>query len=167
MSDDAAREQTDTETGAAAVPGLRVPFSANTHAPFTLRSLAFAVAVKLTLDLIFVGALAVYAHAVAFDSSYDGALERADARGISGWVSNSARPGAPFEVQLYVDGHFAGAFVADTAAQGPGERLGFDFKTEPLPRGEHEARVYVVHTSRADTRRTLQQIGKPLRFVSE
>ncbi|MDT7687475.1 MAG: hypothetical protein QOE46_234 [Acidobacteriota bacterium] len=166
MSDAAAREQTDTETGAA-VPGLRVPFSATTQSPSVRRSLAVAVFAKLTLDLIFVGVLAVYAHAVAFNASCDGALDHADAQGVSGWVSDSAHPGASVEVQLYVDGNFAGAGLADTAAQGSAtkERLGFDFKPEPLRPGEHEARVYAVHTSRGDTRRTLQQIGNPLRFV--
>jgi hypothetical protein len=167
MSDAAAREQTDTETGAA-VPGLRVPFSASAHAASSPRSLLFAVLAKLTLDLIFVGALAVYAHTVSFHATYDGSLEHADARGVSGWVLDGARPGSPVEVQLYVDGRFAGAGIADRSVQGsaPNQRLGFDFKLEPLPTGEHEARVYAVHTSRGGARRTLQQIGDTLRFVS-
>jgi len=40
------------------------------------------------------------------------------------------------------------------------------FKSPPLPNGEHEAQVYAVHVS-GHARRTLQLIGKPLRFHIE
>lgn len=173
MSDAAAREQIDTETGATA-PGLRVPFSARAHARAASRRLATAVAAKLALDLLFVCALAVYAHAFDFRAAYVGSLEHADARGARGWVVDGEHPGAAVEVQLYVDGRFAGAGMADLPRQdfsaggsAPDGRRGFDFRLEPLPRGEHEARVYAVRASRGGARRTLQQVGAPLRFVSD
>jgi hypothetical protein len=173
MRDAAAREQTDTETEAGG-PGLRVPFSAHALAPATRRRLARVIFVKLTLDLLFVGALAVYTHAVAFPPSLSGTLDYADGRSVRGWAVDRARPGLAVEVQLYVDGRFAAAGTAneprpDVSAKGlaPDERHGFVFKLEPTLVGAHEARVYAVHASRDDARRTLQQIGSPLRFVEK
>jgi hypothetical protein len=175
MRDAAARAQTDTETGDAE-PRLRVPFSAHASAlaPATRRRLANVVFVKLTLDLLFVGALAVYAHAVAFHPSFSGTLDYADGQSVRGWAVDRARPASPVEVQLYLDGRFAAAGFADeprpdVSAKGfaPDERHGFVFKLEPPLAGEHEARVYAVHASRAGERRTLQQIGSPLRFVEK
>jgi hypothetical protein len=175
MRDAAAREQMDTETEATA-PGLRVPFSAHAAAlsASTRRRLATVIVAKLTLDLLFVGVLAVYAHAVAFHPSFSGALDYADGRSVLGWAVDRARPSAAVEVQLYVDGHFAAAGLAneprpDVSKKGfaPDERHGFIFKLEPPLYGEHEARVYAVHASRGDTRRTLQQIGSPLHFFEK
>jgi hypothetical protein len=183
MTDAAEREQMDaemnTETGAEG-PGLRVPFSA--HAPDATsahvlnttarRRLATVVVAKLTLDLLFVGALAVYTHAVAFHPAFSGTLDYADGRSVRGWVVDRAQPDAAVEVQLYVDGRFVAAGFADeprpdVSAKGfaPDERHGFVFKLEPALYGEHEARVYAVHASGGGARRTLQQIGSPLRFV--
>jgi hypothetical protein len=170
MSDDAPREQTNTETDAEG-HGLRVPFSAPAKSRMTpaRRALAAAVAAKLTLDLLFVCALAVYSQAVSFRADFVGALEYADGRVARGWVSDNARPGSAVELQLYVDGHFAAAGVADIpSAEGSATndgRRGFEFGLVQLPPGEHEARVYAVRTSRGGARRTLRQIGDPLRFV--
>jgi hypothetical protein len=44
---------------------------------------------------------------------------------------------------------------------------GFVFPTPKLSSGEHEARVYAVHSNGAGSRRTLQLIGKPFRFRVE
>jgi hypothetical protein len=173
MSDAAPRDQTDTET----VPfrlGLRVPFSAPTKSLFVgaksraRRTLVAAVAVKLTLDLLFVCALALYTQAVSFRADFDGALEYADGRAARGWVADNARPGAAVEVQLYVDGRFAAAGVADRPTDethASGGRRGFDLSFAQLPPGEHEARVYAVRAGRGGARITLRQVGGPLRFV--
>lgn len=173
MSDAAALEQTDTETEGREA-GLRVPFPAPPPAlaPAARKRLTTLLLSKLTLDLLFVGALAVYAHSAAFHPFFSGSLDSADSSSVRGWVVDRARAGEAVEVQLYLDGRFvADAFAdgprPDVSAKGyaPDERHGFVFALGPLPAGTHEARVYAVHASRADSRRTLQQIGAAYRFT--
>jgi hypothetical protein len=172
MSDAQAFEQTDTETEGRA-PGLRVPFLAPAAqlAPAARRRLVTLLFAKLTLDLLFVGALAVYAHAVAFHPFFSGSLDSADGESVRGWVVDRARPGAPVEVQLYVDGKFVADALADQPrpdvsekGYAPDERHGFVFIFQHDLYGEHQVRVYAVASSRGGTRRTLQQIGGPLNF---
>ena len=172
MRDAAAFEQTDAETGGRGA-GLRVPFPApaSSPAPAARRRLQTLLLAKLTLDLLFVAALAVYAHAVAFHPFFSGSLDSADGREVRGWVVDRAQPDRVVEVQLYVDGRFAAAGLADqprpdVAEKGyaPDERHGFVFRLEPELYGEHQVRIYAVHSSRGGTRRTLQQIGRPLNF---
>jgi len=180
MSEAAAFGQSDTET-VGAEPGLRVPFS--THAAAARDSqeeararvrrarLTRLLLAKLTLDILFVAALAVYTHAVAFRPFYSGSLDYADGRSVRGWVVDRSEPRRPVEVQLYIDGRFVAAGFADRPrpdvsekGYAPDERHGFAFDFERPLYGEHEARVYAVHASRGDTRRTLQQVGSPLNF---
>ncbi|MDQ3743933.1 MAG: hypothetical protein M3444_06105 [Acidobacteriota bacterium] len=172
MSDAAALGQTDTET-VGREASLRVPFPAQVPAPGTAarRRLATLLLAKLTLDLLFVAALAVYAHSVSFHPFFTGSLDNADASSVRGWVVDRGRAGEAVEVQLYVDGQFVADSLADqprpdVSARGfaPDERHGYVFVLAPLPAGEHEARVYAVHASRGDSRRTLQQIGAAYRF---
>jgi hypothetical protein len=163
MSDAHAREPTDAEAETDA-PGLRVPFPAR-------RRLALAVGVKLTLDLLFVCALALYAYADTFRNTFDGALERADARGVSGWAVDESRPSAAVEVQLFVDGRFVAAGLADrprpdvdSGRVSKDAGRGFAFEFDPPLEGAHEARVYAVRAGRGGTRLTLQLIGAPRAF---
>ncbi|HYH87073.1 MAG TPA: hypothetical protein VEX60_16595 [Pyrinomonadaceae bacterium] len=173
MRDAAALEHENTETEGAG-PGLRVPFSAPAGglAHAARRRLTTLVITKLTLDLFFVAGLAVYSHAVAFNPFFTGTLDHADGRSVRGWVVDRARPDEAVEVHLYIDNRFVAAGVAneprpDVKEKGfaEDERHGFVFNLEPELYGEHQARVYAVHTSRGGTRRTLQQIGKPLNFA--
>ncbi|HEX8556871.1 MAG TPA: hypothetical protein VF668_02150 [Pyrinomonadaceae bacterium] len=178
MSDAAEREQTNTETEADA-PGLRVPFSegggalASAGGARPARAwLARLVACKLALDLLFVGAFALYTHAGAFRGGFDGALEHADVRGARGWVVDLERPGAAVEVQLFVDGRFAASTVAEELRSDTPEgtphgagRRGFTFDFGGGLRGEHEARVYAVRESRGGARRTLHEVGGRLRLA--
>ena len=180
MNDAAARERKDTETEAEG-HGLRVPFSedaaararseSETPPPAARRRLARLVAAKLLLDLLFVGAFALYAHSNNFRPTFNGALEHADGRGARGWVVDLERPGATVEVQLFVDGRFVASTGAeetrtDTDAESPhGSRRGFNIELGGELRGEHEARVYAVREGRRGERRTLQPLGGPLRFV--
>jgi hypothetical protein len=174
MRDAVALEHKGTETEGREA-GLRVPFPAHASAlaPAARRRLATLLFAKLTLDLLFVAALAVYAHAVAFHPFFRGSLDRADGASVRGWVVDRAQPERIVEVQLYVDGRFAAAGFADqprpdVSAKGyaSDERHGYVFTLDPpLPSGEHEARVYAVHASRGGARRTLQQIGSAFRFT--
>jgi hypothetical protein len=119
-----------------------------------------------------VASLAVYTHAVAFRPFYSGSLDYADSKSVRGWVVDRSEPSAAVEVQLYVDGRFAASALAgeprpDVSEKGfaEDERHGFVFNLGATQPGEHEARVYAVHASHGDTRRTLQQIGGALRFT--
>lgn len=191
MSDAAALEREDTETGGLE-PGLRVHFNAGvetraadgsrvkdssaseaTRAGTRRSRLTRLLLAKLTLDLLFVAALAVYTQAVAFRPFYSGSLDYADSKSVRGWVVDRSEPAASVEVQLYVDGRFAASAFADEPrpdvfekGYAEDERHGFVFRPGDMKAGEHEARVYAVHASRNGARRTLQQIGGALRFTS-
>ena len=168
MSDARARERTNTEAGAVE-PGLRVPFAVYGERPAARARgrLLKLIAAKLALDLLFVCALAVYTHAVTYRDSFAGALEHADGRGASGWVEDLERPGAPVEVQLFLNGHFAAATLASEPASGDSpaqDRRAFVLRFEQPRYGEYEARVYAVREGRGGARRTLQQLGEPKHF---
>ncbi|HEV7891595.1 MAG TPA: hypothetical protein VGP08_13205 [Pyrinomonadaceae bacterium] len=188
MNDAAALERDDTETRGTE-PGLRVPFNADgesvnaseesrahvdTRAAARRARLTRLLLAKLTLDLLFVAALAVYTQAVAFRPFYSGSLDYADSKSVRGWVVDRSEPAAAVEVQLYVDGNFAAAALADEPrpdvsekGYAEDERHGYVFNLGNMKAGEHEARVYAVHASRNGARRTLQQIGGALRFKTE
>ena len=171
MTDAAPREQTDTEAGTQ-TSGLRVPFSgAESRGAARVRvRLAKLIAAKLALDLLFVCGLAVYTHAVTYRTRIDGALEHADGLRVSGWVIDLEQPGAPVELQLFLDGHFAAATVSNELPAGETQqpadygRRAFVFRFEQPRYGEQEARVYAVRVGRGGVRRTLQQIGGPRHF---
>lgn len=186
MKDAAAREQQGTETGAFG-HGLRVPFSGGGAAgapaadvapaedvsrrPATRRRLARLVAAKLALDLLFVGAFALYTHAVTYRPGFEGGLEYADGVGARGWVVDLERPGEPVEVQLFDNGRFLASVVADEvrsdtdAAAAGGGRRGFTLTFARDLYGEHEIRAYAVRESRGGSRRTLYQVGGPVGFA--
>jgi hypothetical protein len=126
---------------------------------------------KSIIEALFVGALAVGFYLTAFTPFFRGTLDNADARNVVGWAVNQADPYSFVEVQLYIDGRFAGDGRADlsrpdvkAAGRAEDEKHGFAFDTPPLPAGQHEARVYAVHMSGQGQRRTLQLIGKSLVF---
>lgn len=140
-------------------------------APRAVRRLTDFLIAKSIIEVLFVGALAVGFYLTAFTPFFRGSLDAADARHVAGWVVNQSEPQSSVEVQLYIDGRFAGNRTADlsrpdvkAAGRAEDELHGFVFDTPPLPAGEHEARVYAVHASGRDRRRTLQLVGKPLVF---
>jgi len=163
MSDAAAREQTNTEAGAVE-PGLRVPFAAYGEQPASRARgrLLKLITAKLALDLLFVCALAAYTYAVTYRTGFAGELEHADGLGVSGWVADLESPGAPVELQLFLNGRFAASFMAyDFSGE---QRRAFVFRFEQPRYGEYEARVYAVREGRGGARRTLQQLGEPRHF---
>lgn len=169
MSDAATRVQTDTEAGTN-VSGLRVPFSAGGagHAFRVRGRLVKLIAAKLAFDLLIVCGLALYTHAVTFGRGFDGKLEQADGLRASGWVVDLEQPGAPVELQLFLNGSFAAATVAgEPASDGHADegRRAFVFQFVAPRYGEYEARVYAVRERRGGARRTLQQIGDARGFI--
>lgn len=167
-----ARQPTDTEAGLERA-GLRVSVSAEGLRPNARARLVNLLLAKAAFDLLFVCALAAAFYYAAFRPTLRGSLDHADAESVRGWVVDKSEPSRRVEVQLYLDGQLAGAGLADrprpdVSARGLAEddRHGFVFELGTLPPGEHEARVYALHTSAAGRRRTLQQIGGAIRFES-
>lgn len=104
--------------------------------------------------------------------SLRGWLDQAGAQTISGWAVDDDNPGRRLEVQLFIDDRFieqrtANEFRPDVrqAGRAAGDFHGFVFKTPALSPGEHQASVYLLHRGASPARRTLQVIGKPLRFT--
>jgi hypothetical protein len=126
---------------------------------------------KSVAEALFVGAVAVGFFYTTFNPYFRGWSDVADARRVAGWAVNESAPEKPVEVQVYIDGRFAGNAFADrprpdvlNAGRSRTELCGFQLDTPPLAAGEHEARAYAVQVSAGGARRTLQQIGLPLRF---
>lgn len=129
---------------------------------------------KSILEALLVGALAVAFYLTTFNPFFRGALDEATPAHVYGWAVDESSPEKRVEVQLYIDGHFAAATTAHlprpdvlAAGRAEDELHGFSFKTPALAPGEHEARVYAVHASGNETRRTLHQIGFTRKFVIE
>ena len=128
----------------------------------------FAALACLTLA---VGAHAVWTEYARFPPQFRGFGEVTPRGEVAGWAVNAARPAARVEVQLYVDGRFAGRDVAllprpDVLAAGRASdaNCGYRLALPPLPAGEHEARVYALQPDAAGELRTLRQLGNALRF---
>ena len=142
--------------------------------PIDAARLANFLIAKSIVEALLVGALAVGFYLLAFNPFFRGALDEATPQRVYGWAVDEAAPAARVEVQLYIDGRFAGATTANlarpdvlAAGRAEDELHGFSFNTPALGPGQHEARVYAVHAGRNETRRTLQQIGYAIRFVVE
>jgi hypothetical protein len=125
---------------------------------------------KSIAETLLVGALAVFAFLTILPPYFHGWGEVTDT-GISGWVVNNATPWDRLEVELFVDGKYIAARVAnesrpDVAAAGwaKDEWHGYKFPLTSLSAGLHEARVYALHASGGGTRRSLQLVGDPIRF---
>ena len=129
---------------------------------------------KSILETIFVATLAVVVYVKLFPPVFRGWGEAVvEAKTISGWVVNNARPWERVEVQLYIDGRFiyrSQAYESRpdivTAGWSKDPYHGYNFPVSNLPPGRHEARVYAVHLSEG-ARSTLQLVGDPIRFESD
>lgn len=145
-----------------------IPSNATAEARVRLTQLLIA---KSVIEALFVATLAVVFYYTAFSPHFRGWSDVADAQEVTGWAVNEAAPDAPVEVQVYIDGRFVADGLANysrpdvlAAGRSTTELCGFRFDSPPLSAGEHEARVFAVHASEGGARRTLQQIGLPLRF---
>ena len=157
-------------------PALRPSFGAAVADRLTEeggRLLSRALVAKSVAEVLFVAALFAafsYAH---FHPRFRGAVDVADARMVEGWAVDEAEPGRQVEVQLFIDGQFVAQRRAElhrpdvlAAGRASSAGHGFRFETPPLAarEAEYEARVYALHAAGGGERRTLNQIGKALRF---
>jgi hypothetical protein len=125
---------------------------------------------KSIAETLLVGALAVFAFTTVFPPYFHGWGEVAN-NGISGWVVNNAAPWERVEIQLFVDGRFVAAAVADeprpdvcAAGWARDQWHGYTFRTRSLSVRYHEARVYALHDSGGGARKSLQLVGDPIPF---
>ena len=129
---------------------------------------------KSVVEALLITGVSVGFYFVTTNPYLRGWLDRADDQTVSGWAVDERSTGTRVEVQLYIDDKFVDDRPAaesrpdvHAANRADDDWHGFVFKTPPLQAGEHEARVYAVHASGGRARRTLQLIGKPLRFRIE
>jgi len=120
------------------------------------------------------GAYAVWVEYSSFPPHFRGFGEVTRKGEVAGWAVDASRPGERVEVELYVDGRFVAHGVAalprpDVVAAGRATdpACGYRFPLPPLPEGPHEARVYALHAPGGRARRTLKQLGDPLRFDAD
>lgn len=139
-----------------------------------LSRLSHILIAKSIVEALFVAALAVFFYLTTFNPFFRGALDEAKPQQVYGWAVDESSPARRVEVQLYIDGHFAGATTANlprpdvlAAGRAEDELHGFSFSPPALTPGEHEARVYAVNAGSDDSRRTLHQIGLALKFIVE
>jgi hypothetical protein len=152
---------------------LSLPDSSRT-ADVRLSRLSHALIAKSIIEALFVTGLAVYFAYTNFHPYFRGSLDHVDERVVTGWVVNEAAPDERVEVYLYINGHFvsrrsANSPRADVLAAGRSSDAyhGFVFATPTLPPNRtYEARVYAVHITNDDRRRTLHEIGGGARRFS-
>ena len=139
---------------------------------FSRAGLANLLIGKSIAEALLVTTVAAGFYLSTTNPSLRGWLDHADSHTISGWAVDDDNPGRRVEVQLFIDDQFieqrtAAELRPDVRAGGRAadDWHGFIFRTPSLPPGEHEARVYLLHRGASPARRTLQIIGKPLRFT--
>ena len=133
--------------------------------------LLFAALVCATLAA---GAYAVWVEYSSFPPHFRGFGEVTRKGEVAGWAVDASRPDERVEVELYVDGRFVAHGVAalprpDVVAAGRATdpACGYRFPLPALAAGTHEARVYALHAPGGRARRTLKQLGDPLRFDTD
>jgi hypothetical protein len=139
---------------------------------FSRAGLANLLVGKSIAEALLVTTVAAGFYLSTTNPSLRGWLDHADTQTISGWAVDDDKPGRRVEVQLFIDDQFieqraASEFRPDVrqAGRAADDRHGFVFRTPALSPGEHQATVYLLHRGASPTRRTLQIIGKPLRFT--
>ncbi len=122
------------------------------------RQRLYAVLVKGVLDLLLLTGIAGYAAWSNFPPSIRGAIDLADPEQVAGWALDARHPGTVVAVQLFIDGRFRAAGLANTsrpdlvtAGVAPDPNHGFSFTLENRPdhRPEvnrpREIEVFVLH----------------------
>jgi len=139
--------------------------------PAPNRKLVHVLIGKSIIETLLIGALAVITFFMVFPPHFHGWGEVTD-QAIAGWAVNNAEPYQRVPIQLFINGQFVAAAVADLSrpdvsaagwARDPWH--GYMFRLPSLPAGRHEARIYAVHDSGDGRRKSLQLLGDPLTFT--
>lgn len=139
--------------------------------PTPNRKLVQVLIGKSIIETLLIGALAVVTFIMVFPPHFHGWGEVTD-QAIAGWAVNNAEPYQRVPVQLFINGEFVAAAVADLSrpdvsaagwARDPWH--GYRFPLPSLPTGRHEARIYAAHDSGDGKRKSLQLLGNPLTFT--
>jgi hypothetical protein len=145
--------------------------TANNRSWFTRQRLFQFLLGKSVVEALLVTVLGVSFYLVVSNPHLRGWLDQADSQAIAGWVVDEKSAGTRVEIQLFIDDRFIESGVANTfrpdvhaSQRADDDWHGFVFKTPQLPPGTHEARVYAIHRGASVERRTLQIIGKPIKF---
>ena len=122
------------------------------------RQRLYAVLVKGALDLLLLTGIVGYAAWSNFPPSIRGAIDLAGPERIAGWALDARHPDAVVTVQLFIDGRFSAAGIANTprpdlvtAGVAPDPNHGFSFTLENGPdRAPHatsrrQIEVFVLH----------------------
>jgi hypothetical protein len=125
---------------------------------------------KSVVEALLITSVSVAFYFATTNTYIRGWVDQGDNQTISGWAVDESSPATRVELQLFVDGKFAGDRLAaefrpdvHAAKRAEDDWHGFIFSTPALPNGEHEARVYAVYAGSSGARQTLQLIGKPVR----
>jgi hypothetical protein len=141
------------------------------NAPMKKRSitLVHVLIAKSIIETLFVSALVVFYFLNVFPHFHG--WGDATPQAISGWVVNSRNSREHVEVQLFVDDKFVARAVASqsrpmvvSGGWASDEWHGFTIPVSGMQAGYHEGRVYAVHSSGRDARKTLQLLGHVLHF---
>ena len=137
------------------------------------RRLTQLLIAKSIMETLLLGTIAVAFYFALFPPYFRGWGE-VTSREIAGWAVNETAPWDRVEVQLFIDGRFVASGRAnlsrpDVMAAGwsADEWHGYSFAPSSLAPGEHIAQVYALNSDRTGQRRTLQQLGEPIRFSVE
>jgi hypothetical protein len=126
---------------------------------------------KSVAETLFISTLAIIFFYTSFPPHFQGWGE-ATSEAIAGWAVNRSAPWDRVKLQLFIDGNFVADGTANLsrpdvvmAGWSKDEWHGYVFPAPRLSVGIHEAHVYAVHGDGAGSRRTLQLVGNPIRFV--
>jgi hypothetical protein len=127
---------------------------------------------KSLIEIIFVCAVATLAAFSNFSPLLRGAIDVADQTRVAGWVLDPLDPDRVIEVQLFIDGNFVTAKLADERRDDlveagvttkPGHGFTFRLDSLNLADGSHTAQVYALRES-SSANKVLIPISKTSRI---
>jgi len=139
----------------------------------TATKLLRAVIAKSFVEIVLVCLVATLAAFTSFSPQLRGAIDVADQQRVAGWVHDPQTPDKPLEVQLFINGKFSAAMLADEnredlvragATTLPNHGFSFPLAEMNLPEGEHSAEVYAVRNAAGSNKVLLPITAAPHKF---